>query len=158
MFKISVTSYDLYLSRLKQENMRTIVVIAGIVLVGATVIAVVQNDRKKDATPEIQQFGDTPNNPAGPSDTPSATPALNPAHGIAGHRCDLPVGAPLSSASGTATPVQNPPTINMNPGPVQAVPVTPGATPAPSPSGLKINPAHGLPGHKCDIQVGAPLN
>ncbi|MEA1787428.1 hypothetical protein U1E44_15105 [Arenibacter sp. GZD96] len=25
-------------------------------------------------------------------------------------------------------------------------------------SGLTVNPAHGEPGHRCDIQVGAPLN
>lgn len=138
--------------------MRTIIIVAGIVLAGATIITVVQNDRKKDAVPEVQQSGDSNGQPAELPATPSAAPNLNPAHGVAGHRCDLPVGAPLSSASGAAAPVQNPPTINMNPGSVQPATVPPGAAPAPSASGLKINPAHGLPGHRCDIQVGAPLS
>lgn len=138
---------------LNSTNMRTILIIGGIILAGATVIAVVQNDRNKDAAPEIHQAGDGHDLPA----TPSAAPTINPAHGLAGHRCDLPVGAPLSTASGAAAPAQNPPIINMNPTPVQPAPASPGASPAPSASGVKINPAHGLPGHRCDIQVGAPL-
>lgn len=137
--------------------MRTILVIAGIVLAGATVIAVVQNDKKKDAAPEIQQALPSQVGSAESPASPSAAPAINPAHGLAGHRCDLPVGAPLSSASGAAAPVQNPPTINMNPIPAQSAPATPTAAPAPSAAGVKINPAHGMPGHRCDIQVGAPL-
>ncbi|WP_411273542.1 hypothetical protein [Daejeonella sp.] len=137
--------------------MRTILVIAGIVLAGATVIAVVQNDKKGEAAPEIQQAVPSQVGSAEPLSSRSATPATNPAHGLAGHRCDLPVGAPLSSASGAAAPVQNPPTINMNPMPVQSAPTLPAAGPTPSAAGVKINPAHGLPGHRCDVQVGAPL-
>jgi hypothetical protein len=37
---------------------------------------------------------------------------------------------------------------------------TPGAAPvttAPA-SSVALNPAHGQPGHRCDIEVGAPLN
>lgn len=138
--------------------MRTIFIVAGIVLAGATIITVVQNDRKKDEAPEIHQAGDGHDHPAGLPAIPSGASSLNPAHGVAGHRCDLPVGAPLNSGSGTAAPVQNPPTINMNPGSVQPAPASPNAAPAPAASGLKINPAHGLPGHKCDIEVGAPLS
>lgn len=129
--------------------------VGGIVLAGATIIAVVQNDKKKESNPEIHQAGDGHNHPAVLPATPSASPTINPAHGLPGHRCDLPVGAPLSTSPG-AGPVQSPPAIKMNPTPVQSGP--PATTPAPSVSGLKINPAHGMPGHRCDIQVGAPLS
>ncbi len=137
--------------------MKTIVIIGGIVLAGATVIAVVQNDRKKDTAPEIHQPADTQATPTAVPATPSAAPTINPAHGLAGHRCDLPVGAPLTSASGAAVPVKSPPVINMNPTPAQPGSSAPSAAPAPSAAGVKVNPAHGLPGHRCDIQVGAPL-
>jgi len=138
--------------------MKTIFIVAGIVLAGATIITVVQNDRKKDVVEEVHQLGDGQDRPADLPTTPSAASNLNPAHGVAGHRCDLPVGAPLNSASGASAPIQNPPTINVNPGSVQPATLPPSATPAPSHSGQKINPAHGLPGHRCDIQVGAPLS
>ena len=137
--------------------MKTIVIIGGIVIAGATIIAVVQNDRKKDAAPEIHQPGATNTAPTAVPATPSAVPTINPAHGLAGHRCDLPVGAPLTTPSGATVPVKNPPVINMNPTPAQSGSSAPSAAPAPSAAGVKVNPAHGLPGHRCDIQVGAPL-
>lgn len=77
---------------------------------------------------------------------------LNPEHGQPGHRCDIPVGAPLSTPPKTMPANQ---TVNSTP--------TPPPTPAPtqmnltSPDGKKLNPAHGQPGHRCDIAVGAPL-
>ena len=138
--------------------MKTIFIVAGIVLAGATIITVVQNDKKNDVVEEVHQAGDGLDLPAEPLTTPSAASSLNPAHGVAGHRCDLPVGAPLNSASEASAPIQNPPTINVNPGSVQPATLSPSAAPAPSASGLKINPAHGLPGHRCDIQVGSPLS
>lgn len=134
--------------------MRTIVIIGGIILAGATVIAVVQNDKKKDAAPEVHQAGDVHEQPVQLPASPSATPTINPAHGLPGHRCDLAVGAPLPAA-GTAAPAQSAPVINMNPAQMQPASKAPVA--APSASGIKINPAHGLPGHRCDLQVGAPL-
>lgn len=63
----------------------------------------------------------------------------NPAHGEEGHRCDLPVGAPLEQASTASQP-------EMNSSPVRLK----GATP-------KINPPHGEPGHDCSVPVGAEL-
>jgi hypothetical protein len=89
--------------------------------------------------------------PAKPQQTTTATTsgALNPAHGQPGHRCDIQVGAPLNSAPAqptTITPTQQP-----------AV-VLPQATTAPASTGTAgLNPAHGQPGHRCDIAVGAPL-
>lgn len=71
-------------------------------------------------------------------------PGMNPPHGQPGHRCDIAVGAPLSSKPAAPTSaVQTKPTTIA--APVQ--PVAPG-----------MNPQHGQPGHRCDIAVGAPLN
>ncbi|HEX4957293.1 MAG TPA: hypothetical protein VFV46_03890 [Lacibacter sp.] len=75
--------------------------------------------------------------------------ALNPAHGQPGHRCDIAVGAPLNSAPAPATqtaPAQSPPMV---------MPAQP--APAAASAGGALNPAHGQPGHRCDIAVGAPL-
>lgn len=70
------------------------------------------------------------NSPASAT-VPSSAGPLNPAHGQPGHRCDIAVGAPLSSAP---------------------------ASPKTTGSSKKLNPAHGQPGHRCDIAVGAPLD
>lgn len=73
--------------------------------------------------------------------------AMNPAHGQPGHRCDIPVGAPLNSAGGASNniPVQ---TIDLN---------KEKSVPMPSSAANGINPPHGQPGHRCDIKVGDPL-
>lgn len=93
----------------------------------------------------------------------SATPKLNPAHGKPGHRCDISVGAPLPDGDG---PVQNVKTATPNPAllnspaqaaapAIQTTASTPVATvPALTPG---INPAHGQPGHRCDVAVGAAM-
>jgi len=82
-----------------------------------------------------------------PATTAAVAPGMNPAHGQPGHRCDIAVGAPLNSkpASNTSTP------INISPDKVSQ----PLATTAVAPG---MNPAHGQPGHRCDIAVGAPLD
>lgn len=115
----------------------------------------------------------------------TASSGLNPAHGMPGHDCSLPVGAPLNSVSSVQSePVNQQSTTLTNNG--QLAPVTqpnfrvdqnvvlnpahgqPGhdcsvAVGAPLPSGnttssnVKINPAHGQPGHDCSVAVGAPL-
>lgn len=88
-----------------------------------------------------------------PAQQPQQTAAagsvqLNPAHGQPGHRCDIKVGDPLTGAA--------PATITTQPqqpmGTVVPPPPAQGATEAGK------NPAHGQPGHRCDIAVGAPLN
>ena len=92
-------------------------------------------------------------------------PALNPAHGQPYHRCDIAVGAPIDSPA----PVQNAapqmipqsaPNAGFNTNPI---------TPSPAPSAPSVsssaaigpkpalNPPHGEPHHRCDLQVGAPL-
>lgn len=94
--------------------------------------------------------------------TASSAAGMNPAHGQPGHRCDIAVGAPLNSAPATqpttATTVAANPSIT-NQAPViinKSQPVAALTTPATTAAGM--NPAHGQPGHRCDIAVGAPLN
>ena len=98
-----------------------------------------------------------------PATTQSGAPAagtsvaLNPAHGMPGHRCDIEVGAPLNSAPAPNLPMPNlqplptPGTQTVQPvqsaQPVQTGTVAPGT-----------NPPHGQPGHDCAVPVGAPLN
>jgi hypothetical protein len=90
-----------------------------------------------------------------------ASPKLNPAHGQPGHRCEIAVGAPLPAA-GTTIAAQ--PATQTSPAVQNIVPAAP---PPPAPvmnmtpvagTGKGVNPAHGQPGHRCDIAVGAPLN
>ncbi len=68
----------------------------------------------------------------------SADLKYNPEHGIEGHRCDLPVGAPLANADEPKPMTESPLRIK-------------GAGPT-------INPPHGQPGHDCSVAVGARLN
>jgi hypothetical protein len=84
-----------------------------------------------------------------PSATQTTAAGINPAHGQPGHHCDIAVGAPLNSKpvtakSATATKTIQPAIAQ------QRAPVKPAAH--------GMNPAHGQPGHRCEIAVGAPLN
>lgn len=76
--------------------------------------------------------------------------AVNPAHGMPGHRCDIAVGAPLNSPANANGPapvqIQTAPT---NAPLMQQVPA--------NAAGIKLNPPHGQPGHDCTIEVGKPL-
>ncbi len=94
--------------------------------------------------------------------TAVSTPAtvakgMNPAHGQPGHRCDIPVGAPLNSPVVPAK--SNPVTTQTVPQQNSAASTTTvTSTPAvttPTPEGM--NPPHGQEKHRCDIAVGAPL-
>lgn len=91
-----------------------------------------------------------------PNTVMNATGGINPAHGQPGHRCDVAVGAPLNSASGQAN-AQPSQTVQVNPN-QQNVVTTTTTTAAPAKVAKGMNPAHGEPGHRCDIAVGAPLN
>lgn len=93
-----------------------------------------------------------------PVTTTTSSAGLNPAHGQPGHRCDIPVGAPLNSKPTQPTVVQSQPTTTVQSPtttPFTPTPITPNS-PTTVASGL--NPAHGQPGHRCDIPVGSPLN
>jgi hypothetical protein len=89
------------------------------------------------------------------TETTSTGVGLNPAHGQPGHRCEIPVGAPLNSApvpSKTAAPTATTTVTTTAPtvtNPAVANPTTP------TPEGM--NPPHGQTNHRCDVAVGAPL-
>ena len=102
-------------------------------------------DENSDSQEEMENT--TPPAPNQDSDTTAgnnATAAVNPAHGEAGHRCDIPVGAPLNQASSQQSSTT---TQQMNQSPVRVK----------NSSSAKINPAHGEPGHDCSVPVGAEL-
>lgn len=87
-------------------------------------------------------------------------PALNPEHGQPYHRCDIPVGAPIDSAP----PAHVAPQVVQQPAPQSSsnfntAPIAPSLNAAAPASGAKpaLNPPHGEPHHRCDLQVGAPL-
>lgn len=127
-------------------------------------------------------------NPATATATPVPTPqqttaapvvpavtakGMNPAHGQPGHRCDIPVGAPLNSPPGKTVPTQTSPVVTKNSN--ASVKMTPAVvnpdgtiTPKPTansgapailnaPTAEGMNPPHGQAGHRCDVAVGAPL-
>ena len=103
--------------------------------------------------------------------TTEVAAGMNPAHGQPGHRCDIPVGAPLNSPPGqgagqTSAPAAQPSQGGfLGGGNAQAQAPAQQAAPqqqmpkqetAPGMKG-KPNPAHGQPGHRCDVSVGQPL-
>lgn len=95
---------------------------------------------------------------------------MNPPHGQPGHRCDIPVGAPLNSKPGTTTTTSKDNGLGMTVTPANVssngaiTPQNNNNTPALLSTGntattaAGMNPAHGQPGHKCEIPVGSPLN
>jgi hypothetical protein len=94
----------------------------------------------------------TPNQPVSSQTVSKA--GLNPAHGQPGHRCDISVGAPLDSKPIQPTVSTTQPVVTQ-----QATPAMTTNTPTPvSKVAPGMNPAHGQPGHRCDIAVGSPLN
>lgn len=87
---------------------------------------------------------------------------MNPPHGQPGHRCDIAVGAPLNSpvakttAATSTTTGTSTQSFTVSPPPANnAVPALLSTEEATVADGM--NPAHGKPGHRCDIAVGAPL-
>ena len=109
-----------------QNKMRIIYTILAVLLIGATVFTFMLKEDSKPSEPTSQ-----------------ATGQVNPPHGQPGHKCELPVGAPLNGTAKPASAGQN----------NQVKPVTgPAVTASP-----KTNPAHGMPGHRCDLAVGAAL-
>lgn len=77
--------------------------------------------------------------------TQENTGAVNPAHGQPGHKCGIPVGAPLNSA-----PAQNQqPNVNIQ--------TNSNVSPVRVNQDVAVNPPHGQPGHDCSKKVGAPL-
>jgi hypothetical protein len=114
----------------------------------STTPPVATDSLKNVFTDSTKATGTTSNQQVPPSiPAQSTTAALNPEHGQPGHRCDIAVGAPLSSS-----PQQQ----FQQPAPAtQTLPMQP--QPATNAGGIKLNPAHGQPGHDCAIPVGQPL-
>lgn len=111
------------------------------------------NSSQPITTPNIS----TPVNVPVQSQATANTAGLNPAHGQPGHRCEIPVGAPLNSAPSTAATTPKP--ANQNQVITTSAPtVTSTAATTPVKVAAGMNPSHGQPGHRCDIAVGAPLN
>jgi hypothetical protein len=77
---------------------------------------------------------------------------LNPAHGQPNHRCDIYVGQPLDSKAVPELAQQQPAAVTAT------TPQTVSVAPQPVKVEAGMNPAHGQPGHRCDIAVGAPLS
>ena len=99
----------------------------------------------------VQQF-----NVPQPAATTATAPGMNPPHGQPGHRCEIAVGAPLSSApakpkAAAPAPVQMQPAEFAPPAAKDASAATNVVTPP------GMNPPHGQPGHLCSVAVGAPL-
>ena len=83
-------------------------------------------------------------------------PGMNPPHGQPNHRCDIAVGAPLSSPKGaTPTPPPAPVQQPTQQGQATVMPVDMASGTTATPPGM--NPPHGQAGHLCEIAVGAPL-
>jgi hypothetical protein len=80
-------------------------------------------------------------------------PGMNPPHGQPNHRCDIPVGAPLNSKKAEPTTVKTTDIQTTTTAPIAAQQNNAGSTSV----AAGMNPAHGQPGHRCDIPVGAPL-
>ena len=108
---------------------------------------VVGNQMKSEsqATPE-QQTGT--NN----ATTTATATGMNPAHGQPGHRCEIPVGAPLNTPASANKPqntTASTPTVTTTPTAANTVEQVVTAE--------GMNPPHGQASHRCDIAVGAPL-
>jgi len=92
-----------------------------------------------------------------PTGVPSASsvnsgqrPATNPAHGQPFHDCALPVGAAFAVENAPAQSNSVTATMDLQPEVQQQT--------APITKEVKLNPAHGAAGHRCDIPEGAPLS
>ncbi|PTT35972.1 hypothetical protein DBR28_11580 [Chryseobacterium sp. HMWF028] len=98
--------------------------------------------------------------PATSSSPMAAAPGMNPPHGQPGHRCDIPVGQPLNSQPAAAQNinVNGSNTIQIDPNALSPGKITLDNNGKQVKTAPGMNPPHGQPGHRCDIQVGQPLN
>lgn len=120
--------------------------IAALVLITCAAAVLVYKPKAAKPAAVLQDTGILNNLPAIPGMAKAGT---NPAHGQPNHRCDIPVGASLTT-SVNATQAVNASQVN----PVMQAPVIQ----TQSNNDLKKNPAHGEPNHRCDIPVGASLD
>ena len=155
------TSYDTSLTSDSSFSVATPVTIADTSLSGSEASSLNTTGSTNSTTPSLTIPEPTMPQQAKPAVTTSGKQGLNPAHGQPGHRCDIAVGAPLSSPAASITPTtttkQASPKITSAPSTSPALApaiTTPAGSSAP---GVKLNPAHGQPGHDCAKAVGAPL-
>jgi len=129
---------------------KTILIVCAFVMI--LFISCKEDKKATPATEASENPAQTINDAQKNTTNNNAEVALNPPHGQPGHRCDIQVGQPLPSGSEAKTS----PVINSS----QRSPVINNTGNVPvnnSNSTAKVNPPHGQPGHRCDIQVGAPL-
>lgn len=107
---------------------------------------------------QIQQV--QPQGQQTPQAQTQTAPGMNPPHGQPGHRCEIPVGAPLDSKPAQKAQPQTTQVVPQKPSeqPVMKINSKEGAATIVGTSTLPgMNPPHGQEGHRCDIAVGAPL-
>ena len=126
--------------------MKKITITKNITLVFAVIGLMLFSSCKDETQSESTDPVQTQNSPNTENGENQQTAQVNPAHGLPGHRCDLPVGAPLNSAAATTNTATPQPTPSSTVSPVR-IDQTP-----------KTNPPHGQPGHDCTVPVGAELN
>lgn len=119
------------------------------------------NDTKKEAVTEEtvateNATGAMEIDPTAAQATTAQAEGMNPEHGQPGHRCDIPVGTPLNTPVATQPNTVTTPTATAEP--QQPFLVNDGAKATTTAASGKLNPAHGEPGHRCDIAVGQPLS
>ena len=93
-----------------------------------------------------------------PIAAPVVAAGINPAHGQPGHRCDVTVGAPLPKEGAAKTTIPNSPLVAPPVANTPVIQTQPQANIASTTVAAGLNPAHGQPGHRCDIEVGKPIN
>ncbi len=120
---------------MKKLKLNYVIILLGLMLI----VSCKDEEKTTEATP--QETAETTSQAA-----ESKEVKVNPAHGLPGHRCDIPVGAPLNATAGSTqntTPTSPPPSTSVSPIRVDQSP--------------NVNPPHGEPGHDCSVPVGAPL-
>jgi hypothetical protein len=126
--------------KMKKLRLNYVILIMGLILM----VSCKDEEKTAEATPQetAETTAETTSEAAGSEEV-----KVNPAHGLPGHRCDLPVGAPLTASAGSTpnpTPTSQLPSTSVSPIRVDKTP--------------KVNPPHGEPGHDCSKPVGSPLN
>lgn len=122
-----------------------------------TLTPVPENDSAVQAVATMQEPVKTTAAPAAtpPAGGNTAIAGMNPAHGEPGHRCDIPVGAPLNTPANPAPGASAAPQTQTQ---IQkTIPPPPAGGIAPAGGSARVNPPHGEPGHDCAVAVGAPL-
>ncbi len=123
---------------MKKLKLNYLIIALGLILM----VSCKDEEKTAEATTTPQPTSETTTQATGNEEV-----KMNPAHGLPGHRCDLPVGAPLTASAGSTpnpTPTSQLPSTSVSPIRVDQTP--------------KVNPPHGEPGHDCAVPVGSPLN